>query len=62
VPSKSKKQQAMMAIDLERKREGKPTKTGMSEAQLEDFASTKTTKLPEKVKPKTTKRGSKSSY
>jgi hypothetical protein len=50
MPAKSKKQQALAAMDLERTREGKATRTGMTEAPLQDFASTKTTKLPEKVK------------
>jgi hypothetical protein len=59
MPAKSKAQQRMMGADLQRAREGKKTRTGMSEAQLEDFAATKTKKLPEKVK-KT--KGSKASY
>lgn len=37
-PAKSDKQRKMMGADLERAREGKKTKTGMSEKQLEDFA------------------------
>ena len=59
MPSKSKSQQAYMAIQLEKKRAGKKTDVEMSKAQLSDFASTKTTKLPQKVKPR---KGSKSSY
>lgn len=46
MPAKSKKQQMFMAIELEKKRQGKKTKTGMSAKQLEDFASTKRKGLP----------------
>lgn len=59
MPAKSKAQQAYMAIQLEKKRAGKKIDVDMSEASLEDFASTKTKKLPEKVK-KT--KASKASY
>ena len=59
MPAKSKSQQRFMGADLARKRAGKETQTDMSEARLEDFAATKTKKLPEKVKPK---KGSKTSY
>lgn len=52
MPSRSKAQQEMMAIDLERKRAGKPTRTGMTEQQLEDFARTPRKGLPQRVKPK----------
>ena len=45
-PSKSKAQQRLMGADLARKREGKKTKTGMTERQLEEFAATKRSKLP----------------
>jgi hypothetical protein len=38
VPAKSDRQRRFLAADLERKREGKPTKTGMTTKQLEDFA------------------------
>jgi hypothetical protein len=38
MPSSTKKQQRFMGAELERKREGKKTKTGMSEQQLKDFA------------------------
>ena len=41
MPSVSKRQRAFMGAELARKREGKHTKTGMSESQLKDFASTK---------------------
>jgi hypothetical protein len=39
MPAKSEKQRRFMGADLERKREGKKTETGMTEKQLEDFAS-----------------------
>jgi hypothetical protein len=51
-PSVSKSQQEMMGADLARKRAGKPTRTGMSERQLEEFASTKRKGLPKHVKKK----------
>lgn len=38
MPSKTEKQRRFMGAELERKREGKKTRTGMSEGQLEDFA------------------------
>jgi hypothetical protein len=59
MPAKSKAQQRFMGAELARKRAGKETTTDMTAAQLEDFASTKTKKLPAKVKAK---KGSKSSY
>ena len=48
MPSKSRKQQRFMGAELGRKRAGKKTKTGMSEKQLEEFASTKHKNLPKK--------------
>jgi len=39
MPARTAKQRQFMGAELERKREGKETKTGMSESQLEDFAS-----------------------
>jgi len=39
-----------MAADLQRKRAGKKTRTGLSESTLEEFASTKTKGLPKRVK------------
>jgi hypothetical protein len=39
MPAKSEKQRKFMGAELERKREGKKTKTEMSEKQLEDYAS-----------------------
>jgi len=38
MPAKSAKQRRFMGSELARKREGQPTKTGMSERQLRDFA------------------------
>lgn len=38
MPAKSKRQQKFMGDELGRKRSGKPTMTGMSGAQLSDFA------------------------
>lgn len=38
MPSKTEKQRKFMGAELAREREGKKTKTGMSEAQLRDFA------------------------
>jgi len=52
VPAKSKAQQEMMGADLARARAGKPTRTGMSVKQLEDFARTKRKGLPQHVKKK----------
>ncbi len=49
MPSKSKVQQGYMGADLARVRSGKPSKTGMAEAQLVDFAATPTKGLPQKV-------------
>ncbi len=52
MPAVSKKQQGFMGAELRRKREGKGTQTGMTESQLEDFASTKHKGLPDKKKEK----------
>jgi len=38
MPAVTDKQQRFMGAELARKRAGKKTQTGMSEAQLEDFA------------------------
>lgn len=48
MPAKSEKQRRFMGAELERKREGKKTKTGMSEKQLEDYASKKSSKSKSK--------------
>jgi Protein of unknwon function (DUF3008) len=55
MPSKSQVQQKFMGADLARAKAGKKTKTGMSEEQLEDFASTKRKGLPQRVKGKSKK-------
>ena len=41
MPAKSDKQRKFMGAELARKREGKKTRTGMSEKQLRDFAKKK---------------------
>jgi hypothetical protein len=41
MPAKTEKQRKFMGAELERKREGKKTKTHMSEAELEKMASKK---------------------
>ncbi len=38
MPAKSEKQRKFMGAELQRKREGKNTKTNMSEAELEKYA------------------------
>jgi hypothetical protein len=50
MPAKSKAQQRFMGAELARKRKGKKTRTGMSEEQLEEFASTKRKGLPARKK------------
>jgi len=45
-PSVSKQQQKLMGADLARAREGEPTRTGMSEKQLKEYASTPRRGLP----------------
>jgi len=49
-PAVSKKQARFMGAELQRKREGKKTRTGMSEKQLKEFASTPRRGLPKKKK------------
>jgi hypothetical protein len=39
MPAKTEKQRKFMGAELQRKREGKKTRTDMSEKQLEEFAS-----------------------
>ena len=39
MPATTEKQRKFMGAELARKREGKKTKTGMSEKKLEEFAS-----------------------
>jgi hypothetical protein len=41
MPAKTEKQRKFMGAELERKREGKKTRTGMSEKELEKMASKK---------------------
>jgi hypothetical protein len=41
MPTKSEKQRRFMGAELARKRAGKKMQTGMSEKQLEEFASKK---------------------
>jgi hypothetical protein len=48
MPAESVAQQQFMGAELERKRKGLPTRTKMSEGQLEDFARTKHKGLPER--------------
>lgn len=57
MPAKSKKQQQFMGAELARKRAGKATTTGMTESQLEEFASTPTKGLPVRKKPPKGKKG-----
>ena len=45
-PSVSRQQQRFMGAELSRKRKGQSTRTGMTEAQLEEYASTQRSKLP----------------
>ena len=47
-PAVSKKQQRLMGAELKRKREGKKTRTGMSEKQLKEYAGTKRKNLPKR--------------
>ena len=50
MPAKSRKQQQFMGAELAHKREGKKTRTGMSEKQLKEYASTRHKGLPKKKK------------
>ena len=52
MPAKSKKQQMFMGAELARKRAGKKTRTGMSEEELREFATTKRKGLPLRKKKK----------
>lgn len=52
MPATSRKQRRFMGAELRRKREGKRTRTGMSERQLREFAATKDKGLPERKKEK----------
>jgi len=50
MPSVSKRQQGFMGAELGRKRAGKKTRTGMTETQLSEFASTPRKGLPKRAK------------
>lgn len=52
MPSESKAQQGFMGADYARAKAGKKTKTGMTKAQLREFASTPRKGLPARVKRK----------
>lgn len=48
MPATSQAQQKLMGADLERLRQGKSTRTGMTREQLEHFAGTKRKGLPKR--------------
>ena len=50
MPAKSEKQRRFMGAELSRKRAGKKTRTDMTEAQLEDFASKQDSDLVDEAK------------
>lgn len=50
MPAKSKAQRRMMGADLQRKQEGKATRTGMETVELKAFASMPEKNLPKRVK------------
>jgi len=56
MPAVSQAQQRMIGADLARARAGKRTRTGMSVAQLEEFASTRRKGLPYRVQSSRRKR------
>jgi len=49
-PAVSQAQQAMLGADLRRKRMGKKTRTGMTTAQLREYAGTKHAGLPRRTR------------
>jgi len=51
MPAKSKVQAGLMGADLARARAGKKTRTGMSQAQLKEYASTPRKGLPARKGP-----------
>ena len=55
-PAVSKRQQRFFGAELKRRRAGKKTRTNMTEAQIEEFAATKTRHLPLKKKSTKAKR------
>lgn len=50
MPARSKAQQRLFGADLARARAGKPTRTGLPIAKLEEFASTPRKGLPQRVR------------
>ena len=50
MPAKSKAQQKLMGADLARARAGKRTRTGMSKAKLDEYASTQRKGRPARAK------------
>ena len=50
MPAASEKQRKFMGAELARKRAGQKTRTGMSEQQLREFASTKASALRNAIK------------
>lgn len=52
MPAKSKAQQRFFGAELGRKRTGKKTRTGMSAAQLKEYAATPRKRLPARAKKK----------
>jgi hypothetical protein len=52
MPAKSKAQQKFFGAELHRRRAGKKTRSGMTEAQLKEFASTRRKGLPARKKQK----------
>ena len=48
MPAKTEKQRRFMGAELERKREGRKTQTGMSESELERMASKKSSSTKKK--------------
>lgn len=52
MPAVSKRQRRFMGADYARAKAGKKTKTGMSKAQLKEYASIEEKDLPAKAKKK----------
>ena len=50
MPAKSKAQQRFFGAELARRKAGKKTRTGMSTADMEDYAATKHKGLPKQSK------------
>jgi hypothetical protein len=49
MPAVSKAQRRLMGADMQRARQGKGTRTGMSQAQLTHYAGTASKGLPERM-------------